>query len=203
MKSADFGPSTGNETDQPEVPLRPESRQDTPQSGTLQSDTFISYSRGNFEVADKFERDLETFPLPRDIRKRLGRRHLNIFRDISDLTGNRLETGLEQKLQQSRTLVVLCSPAARRSRYVGLEINKFAQLRGAEHIVPTLVAGGPNNDPTVDAADWAFPDALAHVLSSDPPRDGPTPGLERQGSKGHVRAIAPSGCGSSCSARES
>ena len=72
---------------------RPESRQDAPQRGALQYDAFISYSRGNFEVAHKFERDLETFPLPRDIRKRLGRRQLNIFRDISDLTGNRLETG--------------------------------------------------------------------------------------------------------------
>src|SRR6476659_4834888 len=167
MTSADLGPSTGDETDQSGVPSS-ESPQDASQCGTLQYDAFISYSRGNFEVADKIERDLETFPLPRDIRKRLGRRHLNIFRDISDLTGNRLESGLEQKLQQSRTLVVLCSPAARRSRYVGLEIDRFAQLRGAEHIVPALVAGGPNNDPTVDPADWAFPDALSEALGSEP-----------------------------------
>jgi hypothetical protein len=66
MKSADAGPSTGDETDQPDVPPRPESRQVTPQRGSLQYDAFISYSRGNFEVADKFERDLETFPLPRE-----------------------------------------------------------------------------------------------------------------------------------------
>src|SRR6478609_466382 len=134
----------------------------------LRYDAFISYSRHNLDVADKIERDLETFPLPREIRKRLGRRHLNVFRDISDMTGNRLETGIEQKLQQSRTLVALCSPAARRSRYVGVEINKFTQLRGAEHIVATLVAGGPNNDPTVEDTDWAFPDALGEVLGSDP-----------------------------------
>ena len=31
-----------------------------------------------------------------------------------------------------------------------------------------LIAGGPNNDPTVDAAEWAFPDALSEVLGSDP-----------------------------------
>ena len=78
MKSAEFGPSTGDDTDQPEAPSRPESGQDAPQRGALQYDAFISYSRGNSEVADKLERDLETFPLPKDIRKRLGRRHLSI-----------------------------------------------------------------------------------------------------------------------------
>jgi TIR domain-containing protein len=92
-------------------------------------DAFISYSRGNLDAADKIERDLEMFPLPRDIRKRLGRRHLNVFRDVNDLTGNRLDPALEQNLEQSRTLVVLCSPAARRSNYVSMEINRFAQLR--------------------------------------------------------------------------
>jgi hypothetical protein len=119
-------------------------------------------------VADKIEHDLETFPLPRDIRKQLGRRHLNVFRDISDMTGNRLDPALERHLERSRSLVVLCSPTARRSHYVSMEINRFAQLRDAEKIVPLLVAGGPNNDPTVDAAEWAFPDALSDVLGSEP-----------------------------------
>ena len=170
MKSEDLDSPTGDETHRPEMSSRTESTKCTGQLGPPQYDAFISYSRGNFEVADKLERDLETFPLPRDIRKQLGRRHLSIFRDISDLTGNRLETGLEQKLQQSRTLVVLCSPAARRSRYVGLEIDRFAKLRGAEHIVPTLVAGGPNNDSTVDPTDWAFPDALRRCSAVNPLR---------------------------------
>ena len=49
-----------------------------------------------------------------------------------------------------------------------MEINRFAQLRDAEKIVPVLVAGGPNNDPRVDAAEWAFPDALGDVLGSHP-----------------------------------
>src|SRR6476619_6613451 len=99
-------------------------------------DAFISYSRRDLDASDKIERDLESFPLPREIRKRLGRRNLNVFRYISDMTGNRLDPALEQHLEQSRTLIVLCSPAARGSRYVSLEINRFAQLLDAEHIVP-------------------------------------------------------------------
>ena len=131
-------------------------------------DAFISYSRSNLDAADKIERDLEMFLLPRDIRKRLGRRHLNVFRDKSDLTGNRLDPALEQNLEQSRTLVVLCSPAARRSDWVSMEINRFAQLRDAAQIVPALVTGEPNNDPGVEEAEWAFPDALSEVLGSQP-----------------------------------
>jgi hypothetical protein len=119
-------------------------------------------------VANTIERELQSFLLPREIRKRLGSRHLNVFLDVSDLTGNRLDPALEHNLEQSRALVVLCSPAARRSRYVSTEINRFAHLRDAEKIVPVLIAGGPNNDPTVDAAEWAFPDALSEALGSDP-----------------------------------
>src|SRR5262245_61515698 len=79
----------------------------------LTYDAFISYSRGNIDEADKIETDLEKFRLPRDIRKRLGRRHLNVFRDVSDITGNVLESALDDKLRQSRALIVLCSPEAR------------------------------------------------------------------------------------------
>jgi len=131
-------------------------------------DAFISYSRLNTAEAAKIERDLERFPLPRDVRKQLGQRRLNVFRDVSDMTGNRLDPSLDVHLANSRTLVVLCSPAARQSHYVNQEISRFAELRDPEHIVPVLVAGGPNNDPHVDAADWAFPDALEHVLGGAP-----------------------------------
>ena len=58
--------------------------------------------------------------------------------------------------------------AARRSRYVSMEINRFAQLRQAENIFPVFVAGAPNNDPSVEAAEWAFPDTLSDLLGSQP-----------------------------------
>ncbi len=131
-------------------------------------DAFISYSRRNLATADKIERDLQKFPLTREIRKQIGRRHLNIFRDVNDLTGNRLTPALEQNLRQSRALVVLCSPAARASTYVGMEIARFAELRDADNIVPVLVAGVPNNDPGTDPAEWAFPDALGEALGGLP-----------------------------------
>ena len=169
MTIPDSRASASGETGRPEEPSGPgsDAQEGSPPDGFLY-DAFISYSRANLDAADKIERDLETFPLPRDIRKRLGRRHLNVFRDVNDLTGNRLDPALEHNLEQSRTLVVLCTPAARRSNYVSMEINRFAQLRDAAQIVPALIAGGPNNDPGVQPAEWAFPDALGEVLGSDP-----------------------------------
>lgn len=131
-------------------------------------DAFVSYSRKNADAADKIERDLQTFPLPRGLRRKLGRRNLNIFRDVNDLTGNRLTPALEQNLRRSRTLVVLCSPAARASLYVGLEITRFAELRDPARIVPVLIGGAPNNELGTDPAEWAFPDSLAAALGDVP-----------------------------------
>jgi WD40 repeat protein len=168
MTNPDSQPPAADKTRRPEAPPNPGTRRGGGSPERMPYDVFISYSRHNADQADKIERDLEKYPLPRDIRKRLGRRHLNVFRDISDMTGNRLEPALELHLLNSRTLVVLCSPAARSSHYVSLEIHRFAELRDAEHIIPALVAGGPNNDPNVDAAEWAFPDALEDVLGSGP-----------------------------------
>ena len=65
-------------------------------------DAFISYSRRDLDASDKIERDLESFPLPREIRKRLGRRNLNVFRDISDMTGNRLDPAVELRPRESQ-----------------------------------------------------------------------------------------------------
>jgi WD40 repeat protein len=162
MSTPDPQPTATDETDWPGAPAHRGSRDG------LAYDAFISYSRQNADEAAKIERDLEHFPLPRDIRKRLGQRRLNVFRDISDMTGNRLDPALELHLAKSRTLVVLCSPPARKSHYVNLEITRFAELRDADHIVPVLVDGGPNNDPHMDAERWAFPDALEDVLGSAP-----------------------------------
>jgi len=72
------------------------------QSTAFLYDAFISYSRRDLDASDKIERDLESFPLPREIRKRLGRRNLNVFRDISDMTGNRLDPAVELRPRESQ-----------------------------------------------------------------------------------------------------
>lgn len=134
-------------------------------------DAFISYSHAdarNLAAATKIETDLEHLPLPKTIRRQLGRRHLNVFRDVSDLTGSRLAPSLERHLAESRTLLVLCSPAARASEYVDLEIRRFAALRDRSEIFPILIDGTLNHDPKSDPSQWALPDALADMLGGTP-----------------------------------
>ena len=131
-------------------------------------DAFISYSRSDAKAAESIEGLLQKYRLPRESRKYIGRRHLNVFRDVSDLNGNRLRQALDEHLAQSRKLVVLCSPAARGSRFVTDEINSFAAMRGNDDITAAIIAGVPNNEPDADEADWAFPEALNEALAADP-----------------------------------
>ncbi len=131
-------------------------------------DAFLSYSSRNAEVALKIEDDLENFPLPGAMQRRLKRRHLNVFLDKSDLLGNQVTEALEKNLSRSRTLVVLCSPDSRTSEYVNTEISLFAAMEGERRIVPVLIGGGPNTDSRVKESDWAFPAALLEVLDNDP-----------------------------------
>jgi hypothetical protein len=130
---------------------------------TLIHDVFISYSRQNKAFAEKLEQALENYKPPNDLK--LEQRRLNVFRDEDDFTGVDYHLAVEQHLNQSAKLVVLCSPDARLSKYVGDEIRRFAKARGPAHIIPILVAGVYNNavKPGQEAK-MAFPDALCEVM---------------------------------------
>ena len=126
-------------------------------------DAFISYSRRDSAFAAALERRLEKFRAPRDLPVRQG--HLDIFRDEQDFTGGEYFSALNRHLEASSTLIVLCSPNARASTFVNDEIRRFAEAKGAERIIPILVAAVPNNEATAEREhDKAFPDALCEVL---------------------------------------
>jgi WD40 repeat protein len=141
-------------------------------------DAFVSYSRQDVKLAAAIEQRLEQFPIPKATRDQIGRRRLNVFRDLSDMTGNRLDDSIRRHLADSRKLVVLCSPAARASKYVEMEIDQFVEQHGAEHIVPVLVGGRPNRE-TAEDATWAFPAALERALDGDPLGADLRPDVER------------------------
>jgi len=93
-------------------------------------------------------------------------RHPNVFRDKKDMRGSDYFRAIEGHLLGSRKLVVLCSPRARASEFVSDEIRRFAAERGAEHIIPVVVEGIPNNEaPVGQEARMAFPEALTAVMS--------------------------------------
>jgi hypothetical protein len=127
-------------------------------------DAFISYSRKDAVFARALEKALERYRPP----KELGapQRHLEVFRDEGDLTGVEYTASIERYLADSSKLILICSPNARASPYVNDEIERFVRLRGAEHIVPVLASGIPDNEARADQeAERAFPKALCDVLA--------------------------------------
>lgn len=134
---------------------------ETPPSYT--HDAFISYSRKNEAFARELQRALENFKPPKDLNA--PQRYLDVFRDKDDFTAGEYSQNLEKNLKQSAKLIVICSPEARASQYVDDEIRRFAKNRGADHIIPILFSGIPNNEAKPDQEqETAFPEALCEVM---------------------------------------
>ena len=75
-----------------------------------------------------------------------------IFRDTTELTAHHsLSEKIREAVQSSRFLIVLCSPAAKKSHWVNEEIRLFRSLHGEGSILCVLAEGTP---------DLSFPPAL-------------------------------------------
>ena len=124
-------------------------------------DAFISYSRADQVFANRLKTALESYKAPKGLG--LADRHLKIFRDQSDFTGVDYFASIGKHLAESRSLILLCSPSARRSQYVGDEIRRFVQSRADGRVIPVLCAGAPNNENGAEE-EKAFPDALYETI---------------------------------------
>jgi hypothetical protein len=129
----------------------------------LAHDVFICYSRRDSSFARSLEKALSNFTLPKGLPS--GQRRLRVFRDENDFTGIDYYKAIDRHLTASAKLVVLCSPEARRSDFVNDEIRRFRVARGADNIVPVLVAGVPNNEAGPGReSELAFPEALCEAI---------------------------------------
>jgi hypothetical protein len=121
---------------------------------------FISYSHADEVHAAWLQRALERYRPPtalRNSRPELPARLFPVFRDSAELaTSNDLQESIQRALDDSDALIVVCSPAARASRWVNEEIRQFRASGRGDRIFCLMVAGSP--DPA--AADYAFPAAL-------------------------------------------
>jgi tetratricopeptide (TPR) repeat protein len=132
--------------------------------GTLfKYSVFISYSRKDIDFARKLEDALEAYRPPRHLP--VPRRSLRVFRDESDFTGSEYSAALDRNLRDASKLLVICSPNSRASKAVNQEVERFASYRGAENIVPVLLAGVPNNNAKPEQEEQkAFPESLVRLL---------------------------------------
>ncbi len=132
---------------------------------TRQYKAFISYSHGDESWAKWLQRALERYKLPKSLRAEhpeLPPRLYPIFRDRDELaSGADLSESIQAAMSDSEALIVICSPAAAKSRWVNEEVRRFRDAGGGHRIFCLLVAGSPN----AQAADCAFPPVL--LLDSD------------------------------------
>ncbi|MEP3890048.1 MAG: toll/interleukin-1 receptor domain-containing protein [Hellea sp.] len=112
---------------------------------------FISYAHADEAVAARLHKALETYPVPKHLRGE-GRTTRPIFRDVAELTAaHSLSEKIRDAVNNSRVLIVLCSPAAKASHWVNEEIKLFREIHGDGAILSALIEGTPAT---------SFPEAL-------------------------------------------
>jgi tetratricopeptide (TPR) repeat protein len=142
---------------------------------TFRYRAFISYSHRDEAVTSWLHRALETYPLPE---KLVGaptpfgpapRRVTPIFRDRDELPASGdLGAELTAALGDSLFLIVVCSPAAVRSRWVGEEILAFKRMHGEGRVLALIIEGEPNAASRPGEEDQeCFPASLRFRLGAD------------------------------------
>jgi hypothetical protein len=122
---------------------------------------FISYSHRDAVFGRQLHRRLEAYALPHRLIGKRGRFGSvppclrPIFRDSEELpAADSLSAEVRCALADSACLIVICSPAAARSRWVAREIDTFRALHPDRPILAVLIMGEPED---------AFPIALRHA----------------------------------------
>ncbi len=130
---------------------------------------FISYSHADTRWAKWLHRRLEGFRIDKDLQGRetptgiIPESLRPIFRDRDDFTaGHTLTEQTLAALDASHALVVICSPASAKSRYVTEEIRLFKSRHPDRPVIPLIVSGKPG-DPELEC----FPPSLRFTLDDE------------------------------------
>ena len=116
---------------------------------------FISYKHDVFDsrIASRIHSSIERYHIPKDYREKYGSRRLGrVFRDEEELpVSPDLSSKIKEALDQSRFLIVICTPRTPGSEWAQREITYFLKNHDREHIIAVLAEGTP---------DVSFPPAL-------------------------------------------
>jgi tetratricopeptide (TPR) repeat protein len=122
---------------------------------------FISYSHRDAAFGRSLHRRLENYVLPRRLVGRavagsvVPRRLAPIFRDREEFAAaHDLSAEVRAALKASRSLIVVCSPQAAASQWVGREVEVFRELHPDAPVLAAVRAGEPAD---------CFPTALRRV----------------------------------------
>ena len=135
---------------------------------------FISFQSSDAQEAIRLQHAIERYRLPAVLCKNDSSvpRHIKpLYCYLNDMhAGEELMLELKSRMEQSRYLIVVCSPHAAKSAYINSGIDYFISLGRRDCIIPIIVEGIPySNNPETEC----FPDALKRHFPkhSDPLQD--------------------------------
>lgn len=132
-------------------------------------DAFISYRHCELDkyVAENLHKVLETYELPKNIKEKLGitgRTIKRVFRDQDELPlSSNLEDPIIDALNNSKYLIVICSPRLKDSLWCKKEIETFKKIRGRKNIFCVLIEGEPED---------SFPEEVTYDLIETTDKNG-------------------------------
>ena len=137
---------------------------------------FLSYSHEDARWAAWLLRRIEGYRVPKRLVGRKGRdgpipaRLGKVFRDRDELpSAGDLGSTIKSALADSTALVLICSPAAAKSRWVNAEAEAFRASGRADRIFAFVVDGDPSGD---DPGQVCYPPVLlAPDRPGEPPRE--------------------------------
>ncbi len=127
---------------------------------------FISYQHKDVKLAEWLRKKIEHYHLPSSLRKKdasLPKEIRPIFRDTLELAGGVLAEEIQTALQQSKYLIVICSPNSAKSPWVNKEVQTFIDQGREKQIIPFIIDGTPFSD---NEETECFPPAL-RLLKGD------------------------------------
>ena len=153
---------------------------------------FISYRHADNKEAGRqwatwLHQSIETYEVPDDLAGSknergdiIPERIFPVFRDEEELPADAdLSSPIYRALDDSRFLVVICSPRVVGSTYVSEEILYFKKIGGEDRVLAVMIEGEPNASRDAGkqamgfrAEDECFPDALRHKIGADGTRLG-------------------------------
>jgi tetratricopeptide (TPR) repeat protein len=135
---------------------------------------FLSYSHTDTSIATWLHHGLETYRVPSKLvgrTTRIGvvpRRLRPIFRDRDEFSASAdLGAAAHAALDASDFLIVICSPAAAKSRWVNQEIISFKRLHGESRILAVIASGEPFASDQEALDEECFPVGLRFKLGED------------------------------------
>ena len=127
---------------------------------------FISYQRKDEEWAKWLAHELEhyRFPVTLNGREDLPKELRPIFRDIDELSAGNLPRQIHHALENSKHLIVICSPNSAKSEWVNKEIEEFVSMGKTDKIFPFIIEGKAFSE---DDSEECFPPALKKLPKED------------------------------------